>query len=53
MIQLSDQAIEEYQEIYLKEFGKRIDEEEVRKQGTNLVNLFKLIYKPIPAVKKE
>lgn len=53
MTQLSDKAIEEYQNIYFKEFGEQISKEEARKQGTSLVNLYKLIYKPIPSDKKE
>lgn len=53
MTQLSDQAVEEYQEIYFKEYGERISKEEARIQGTKLANLFKIIYKPIPEAKNE
>lgn len=44
MTQLSDQAIKEYQDIYFKEFGKKISKEEAREQGTRLVNLYKAVY---------
>lgn len=46
-MQISDEKIEEYRKIYKEEFGKEISKEEARRQGTNLVNLMKLIYKPI------
>lgn len=46
---LSKQAVKEYKEIYKKEFGKDISEAEAVSQGTRLLNLFKIIYKPIPA----
>lgn len=49
---LSDEAIEEYQKIYKKQFGKDISKEEARLQGENLIRLFKVVYKPIPLEKK-
>ncbi len=47
---LSKKAITEYQEIYKKEFGVEINEQEAKEQGTSLLRLFKLIYQPIPKV---
>jgi hypothetical protein len=44
---LSKQAIEEYQKIYKKVFKEEISFEEAKVQGTKLVNLFKIIYRPI------
>lgn len=44
---ISDEKIEEYRKIYKEQFGEEISKEEAREQGINLVNLMKLIYKPI------
>ena len=40
---LSKQAIKEYKEIYKKEYGEELSDEEAIKQGTNLIELVKLI----------
>lgn len=45
---LSDEAIAEYQKIYKKQYGKDLTKEEAIAQGIRLLNLFKIIYKPIP-----
>lgn len=45
---LSEIAIEEFKEIYYKEFGTTISDEEAEEKGTNLISLFKIIYRPIP-----
>lgn len=50
---LSDKAIEEYRRIYKKRYGKEISVKEAVEQGQNLINLFKVIYKPIPKAVKE
>lgn len=53
---LSDEAVAEYQRIYKKHYGKEISKAEAIEQGQNLINLFKVIYKPLPKsveVKKE
>jgi hypothetical protein len=44
-MQLSRKTIEEYQQIYKEEYGKEISFEEAEKQGTNLVELFRLLIK--------
>lgn len=44
---LSDKQIEEYQAIYKRHYGKEISREEAYEQGTKLLNLMKLIYKPM------
>lgn len=48
IMQLSKTAIKKFKEIYFTEFGKRISDEEANKKGWELLNLFKLIYEPIP-----
>jgi hypothetical protein len=45
---LSKEAIEEYKQIYKKNFGKDISDEEAREQGENLIELFRAIYRPMP-----
>jgi len=45
---LSQQAIEEYRQIYKEQFGKEISHDEALRQGIKLLRLFKAIYKPIP-----
>lgn len=45
---LSNKAIKEYQEIYLKEFGEEIPFEEAKIQAENFISLIRLITKPTP-----
>ena len=47
-MRLGKEAIEEFKEIYRKEFGGEISDEEAYEMGLRLINLFKLIYRPIP-----
>ena len=44
---LSEEAVLEYQQIYKKEFGEEISLEEAKEQGTKLLKLFSIIYRPI------
>ena len=39
---LSEKAIEEFQEIYKKKFGKEISYQDASESGQRLVNLFKI-----------
>ena len=45
---LSDEAIEEFRKLYKKHYKTEISIEEARRRGGNLINLFKVIYRPIP-----
>lgn len=45
---LSSEAISEYQEVYKKIHRKQITFEEARVQANELINLFQIIYRPIP-----
>jgi hypothetical protein len=47
-MQLSTEAIEEYKRIYKTEFGKEISDQEAHEQTSSLLQLFKIIYRPIP-----
>lgn len=43
---LPKEAIKEYQEAFLKDFGYKIPEDEALKQLTNLMDLVRILYKP-------
>lgn len=45
---LSKKAIKEFKEIYRKEFGETISDEDAEEKGQRLLSLFKIIYRPIP-----
>lgn len=45
---LSDEAIEEFRKLYKKHYKTDISFEEARRRGQNLVNLFEVVYRPIP-----
>lgn len=44
---ITDEHITQYQELYLQRFGKELSREDARDQGTKLVRLMQLIYKPM------
>ena len=44
---ISKEALDEFKMIWKKEFGTDISDEEALKRATNLLNLFKAVYKPI------
>lgn len=46
-MKLSKEAVEEFQQIYKKEFGKEISYAEAEDMGIRLINLFEVIYRPI------
>ncbi|MFC1645492.1 hypothetical protein ACFL08_05725 [Patescibacteria group bacterium] len=46
-MELTDKQIKEFQKIYKKEFSEEISFEEARDGASRLVQLMKMIYKPI------
>lgn len=48
MMRLSKQAIDEFKTIYLKKYGVQLTDEQANELGVELLEFFKLIYKPIP-----
>jgi hypothetical protein len=52
-MKLSKEAIEEFKEIYRKECGEEISDQEAYEKGSRSIELFKIIYKPIPQENKE
>jgi len=50
---LSEKAIEELKRIYSQEFEKDISDEKAKELGNNLIELFKIIYRPVKDNKEE
>ena len=46
-MELTDQQIEKFQELYKARFGTDISYEDAKTSGLKLVRLVKLVYKPI------
>jgi hypothetical protein len=46
-MRLSDEHIARFQALYLKRFGKEISKEEARDKGIKLLQLMKLVYRPM------
>jgi hypothetical protein len=42
---LSREAIEEFKEIYRKEFGEELSDDEASQKANNLIELFEVIYR--------
>ena len=49
-MRLSPEAIKEFQEIYQREFGKAISDDEARKIAERFITLIEIILRPIPGV---
>ena len=47
-MRLSKRAIKEFKEIYYREFGSIISDEEAQEKGQSLLSLFKIIYRAVP-----
>ena len=44
---LSNKAIEEYRQIYKKEFGTELALEDARESAENFMRIFQLVYRPM------
>lgn len=51
-MQLSQRAIDELKEIYKRKCSKELSNQEAWEMGLDLINLFKVIYRPIPKDKE-
>lgn len=49
---ISPERLEKFKQIYRKEFGTTLSEQEALAKAITLVNLFRAIYRPIPRVKE-
>jgi hypothetical protein len=47
-MKLNKKAIDEFKEIYFREFGQQITDEEAQELGSKLISLVKIICRPIP-----
>ncbi len=47
-IELTEQAIKEFQEAFFLDKGARLSQKEARDKGIRLLKLFSLIFRPIP-----
>ena len=45
---LTDKKVKEFQKMYFEEFGKKISFDKTKESATNLIDLYKLIFKPRP-----
>lgn len=45
---LSADAVRDFKKIYQKEYRIKLSDQEAQEKGLQLLNFFKLIYKPIP-----
>lgn len=47
-MQLSNRAITDFKKIYQKKFGVDLNDDDANEKGVELLNLFRLVYRPIP-----
>jgi len=52
-VHLSSEAIQDFQTIYLQEYGITISFEEAKELGTKFILLIKSVYKPLPKERKK
>lgn len=45
---LSDEMVEKFRELYRTNFGEDISREEAYEQGIQLLQMMKVIYRPLP-----
>lgn len=46
-IMISNERLEEFKRIYRKEFGRDISDQDALESATKLLNLLKIVYKPM------
>ena len=49
---LSNQAVLEFQRIYKKNFGGDLPENVAREKAIKFLELFKIVFKPLPIIEK-
>ncbi len=49
---LPSEAIKKFKDLYKKKFGEDLSDEDASRHANNLVNLIKVVYKPIPQTKE-
>jgi hypothetical protein len=46
-MQLTDEDVEEFQTLYERKFGTRIDKNEAHAKAINLIRLMEIVYRPL------
>lgn len=46
-MQLTEEDIEEFQDLYERRFGKRIEKAEAHAKATSLIRLMHIVYRPL------
>ncbi len=52
-MKIDDKALEEFQKLYEEQFGERLSKDDAFQQAHKLLQLVKLVYKPIPKNNQE
>lgn len=52
-MKISNTSLDEFIEIYQKEFGKEISREDALEMATRLINLYLIIYRPLPGERRD
>lgn len=52
-MQLSKTAIKEFKKIYISEFGETISDSKANELGLKLLELFRLVYRPLGIINKK
>jgi len=47
-MQISDDALDEFMALYRVEFGKELSRQEALEMATRMINLYQIIYRPLP-----
>ena len=47
-MRISKERIEEFKQLYLKQFGEGLSDEEAHELALQLLQLFKVVYRPLP-----
>lgn len=50
---IDKKAIKEFKEIYEKEFGVEVDDAKALDLAVRLLNIYRVIYRPLPTIKKQ
>jgi len=51
-MQLSREDLDEFKQIMKEDYGVELDDKETHRLATKVINLFKIIYRPLPEGKK-
>lgn len=52
-MEISQKALEEFKEIWKRQFGEEISDKDAYEEASCLLRLFKVIYRPLPSKTKK